>query len=222
MKKDLRIPESIYLYIEGVKDVNFKQIKDFIKEEFGNIKIHLIKLKKEVVETRGLLFDFLNTQKNFATSKFTNEKESCHIILTKRLFATFDENKKLHIRASIYGYPSIISSSGIVEGPAKPKEFYIYKQKYSQLGIWDIEEQKLKQKFKDHFIDYNDKRMTDVVKGYIAQALFFYIANEPFCSRRECHLFNAHWQEDLIYSQIKSKKFCRKHTKILQNVKSLI
>jgi len=61
-----------------------------------------------------------------------------------------------------------------VEGPAKPKEYYLYKQKYIQLGIWDTEEAGLKERFKNRFIDYGDKRMNEVLKGYIAQALFLH------------------------------------------------
>lgn len=180
----------------------------------------MVKLKKEAIKTQGLLFDFINTKKTFDTFKYSKTKDSCHIILTNKIFATFDEDRRPHIRASIYSYPSLISIPGIVEGPAKPKEFYLYKQKYSQLGIWEIEEPKIKEKFKGHFIDYQDKRMTEVLKGYIAQSLFFYILEEPFCQQRGCRLFNAHWQEDLIYSQIKSGKFCIRHRKILEKIKN--
>lgn len=171
------------------------------------------------MRTSGLLFDFIGTQKEFESLRHSN-KDACHIILTPKLFATLDEHKNLHIRAAIFGFPSIISTSGIVEGPAKPKEFYLYKQKYAQLGIWNIEEDKIKRKFKARFIDYADKRMNEVLKGYIAQSLFFYITGELFCQQKSCRLFNAHWQEDLIYSQIKLGKFCPKHKKLLKQIKS--
>lgn len=169
--------------------------------------------------TCGLLFDFLATQRNFQELPNAKAKDSCHIILTDRLFATLDIDNRPHIRASIYGYPSVISTSGIVDGPAKPKKFYLYKQKYIQLGIWNIEEDKLKKKFKARFIDYHDRRLSEVIKGYIAQALFFYILGSPFCKQKSCRLFNAHWQEDLIYSQIKSSNFCAKHKKVLEKIK---
>lgn len=176
-------------------------------------------MKKEIVVTRGLLFDFLATQKNLENLGYSKIKNACHIILTNKLFATLDIDNRPHIRVSIYGYPSVISTSGIVEGPAKPKEYYLYKQKYSQLGIWETEEAKVKQKFRGRFIDYQDKRMPEVLKGYIAQALFFYITQNPFCEKKNCRLYNAHWQEGLIYSQIKSGKFCFRHQKILEKIK---
>lgn len=160
------------------------------------------------------------TQNSFSRLKYAKTKDTCHIILTPRVFATYDAQKKLHIRAVLLGFPSLISTSGIVEGPAKPREYYFYKQKYTQLGIWNIEEAKVKKKFKARFIDYTDKRMNEVLKGYVAQALFFYITGEPFCLSKSCRLYNSHWQEDLIYSQIKIGEFCPKHKKLLKQIKS--
>ena len=173
------------------------------------------------MHTRGLLFYFISTQKEFEKIGTVpcGDSPYCYIILTPKLFVTYDEQKKMHIRAAIFGFPSIISASGIVEGPAKPKEYYLYKQKYTQLGIWDIEEARIKKKFKGRFIDYQDKQMTEVLKGYIAQALFFYITGEPFCAHKYCRLYNSHWQEDLIYSQIKKGRFCQRHKDILKKIK---
>ncbi len=149
-------------------------------------------------------------------------KDSCHIVVTNKLFATPGEDKRLHIRASIYSIPSVISTSGIVEGPAKPREFYVYKQKYSSFGVWELKEEQIKRKFRGLFIDYKDLRITEVIKGYIAQALFFYINEEPFCDKTSCRLFNAHWQKDLIYSQVRSGKFCKHHGNILKNIRKTL
>lgn len=216
------IPKKIYLYEEGIRDVDFDGIKKFVKDNFGNIKLCFIKLKEETIKTKGLLFDFLGTLRNFEKFKYAEEKESCHIILTNKLLATLDIDSRLHIRASIYGFPSVISISGIVEGPAKPKEYYLYKQRYTNLGIWEIEEEKVKKKFKSHFIDYNDKRISEVLKGYISQVIFFYLTGNPFCNSKNCRLFNSHWQEDLIYSQIKRGRFCKRHQELLKKVKTKI
>ena len=219
MIKEINIPRAIHLYSEGIEGLGFTQIKSFIKDNFGSIAVRLIKIKEETVVTEGLLFWFLGTQRNFKKLRYANAKDSCQIILTKKLFATFDPDKRPHIRAAIFGYPCIISTSGIVEGPAKPKEFYLYKQKYTQLGVWEAEEVKTKIKFKGRFIDYGDKRTNEVLKGYIAQSLFFYFTGEPFCQKRGCRLFNAHWQEDLIYSQIRIGKFCLRHSRLLRQIK---
>ena len=56
----------------------------------------------------------------------------CHIIFSNRLFGTWGENeKRFHARVSAYSFPSIISTSGIVEARAKRKEFFLKRQ----LGI---------------------------------------------------------------------------------------
>ena len=215
MIQDIRIPRVIYIYKEGIKNFNFKEIKGFINKNFGWPKIHLLNLGKEIVHTKGLIFDFISTKKFFDKLKYARIKDSCHIILTDKLFATFAEDGRPHIRASIYSFPLVISTSGVVEGPAKPREYYLYKQKYTQLGVWDIEELKIKRRLRKRFIDYQDKRLSEVLKGYIAQGLFFYSTGQPFCKHKKCRLYNAHWQEDLIYSQIKSAKFCRQHQRFL-------
>lgn len=213
------IPKAVYLYDEGITGLKFKEIKDFLEENFGRIKVRLIKLKKKVVRASGLLLDLIKTQKEFLKLSHSKDKDACHIILTEKLFATLDTDNRPHIRAGIYGYPSIISASGIVEGPAKPKEYYRYKQRFTGLGVWDLEEPKLKMRFKGAFIDYRDSRMNEVLKGYLAQALFFYITGEPFCEKRACRLFNAHWQGDLIRAQVKERKFCAFHKRVLSNIR---
>jgi len=115
----------LYLYNEGV-ELKLKGLKDFLVRNFGNISVRVISLPKEVVITKGILFDPLHTQKAFLALGYKQTGDSCHIVLTKRLFATFGEDERLHIRASVYSYPSVISTSGIVEGPAKPKEYQQY------------------------------------------------------------------------------------------------
>jgi hypothetical protein len=207
----------VCIYEECSSKLDFSKIKSFISRYFGKIAVKIIRSKNRTVQTKGLLLDFTGTQKEFY-KRYPGSAKSCSIILTDRLFATPDDDKRLHIRASVYSFPSIISLSGIVEGPAKPKEFYIYKQRYSSLGAWELKQPEVKKKFKGEFIDYGDRRMAEVVKGYLAQAIFFYISGNPFCEKKPCRLYNAHWQKDLIYSQITSAKFCPKHTKILKSI----
>jgi len=141
-----------------------------------------------------------------------------HIMFTNRLFGTFDENdKRYHARVIICGYPSIISTSGIVEAPAKPKEFYHIKQKYSMLGT-EMPLEVIKEKFQGRFIDYDDPRLTEVMKGYIMQSVFYHFTHEPFCEEKNCRLYNAHWQEEVINAQLNGSEFCEKHEKILKNM----
>ena len=144
------------------------------------------------------------------------DNEVLHIILTNRLTCTFDENdKRYHARAVICANPSIISTTGIIEAPAKPKEYYFEVMKLRTQGL-DIES--AKEKYKDKFLEYNDKRLTKVLEGYILQVIFYNITGESFCEDIECRLNNAHWQKDLLFSQLEINKLCKKHNEILANL----
>ena len=144
------------------------------------------------------------------------DNEVLHIILTNRLTCTFDENdKRYHARAVICANPSIISTTGIIEAPAKPKEYYFEVMKLRTQGL-DIES--AKEKYKDKFLEYNDERLTKVLEGYILQVIFYNITGESFCEDIECRLNNAHWQKDLLFSQLEINKLCKKHNEILSNL----
>lgn len=140
--------------------------------------------------------------------------DELHIILTNRLTCTYDENDyRYHARAVICANPAIISITGIIEAPGKPKKYYMeaLANKAAGLGISSI-----KEKYKEQFIDYNDSRISEVMKGYALQIIFYVITGKAFCESKECRLNNAHWQEDLIHSQIKIGKLCKYHEEIIQ------
>jgi len=138
----------------------------------------------------------------------------CNILLTNQLFGTWDrDDLRYHVRASLYGFPHLISVSGVVEAPAKPKEFYFKKQMGLPLEL-------LKEEYRGRYLDHNDSKMTEVLKGYAMQALFFHLIGNPFCEDRDCRLFNSHWQEELIYSQLNGKyEYCPEHEGILKKLK---
>ena len=140
-----------------------------------------------------------------------------HILFTNRLFATWAEtDKRYHARVSVYGIPSVISTTGLVEAPAKPKGYYLLKQQYEVLGKDLLE---LKEEFKGRFIDYEDERLTEVMKGYAMQALFYSLTGDPFCEDKGCRLYNAHWQEELILAQLESRyEFCEEHARLLESL----
>jgi hypothetical protein len=142
-----------------------------------------------------------------------DDKETLHIILTNRLTCTFDENdKRYHARAVICANPAIISTTGIIEAPAKPKEYYF---EVMSLKTQGLSIKSVKEKYKEKFLDYNDKRLTKILEGYILQVISYNITGEPFCEDIECRLNNSHWQKDLLFSQLKIGKLCKKHKGIL-------
>ena len=181
----------------------------------GEIEYEKKRLSSPENKSFGILYD--GFELITILSKLIPKEESdfnhCHIIFTNQLFATWDEeDMRYHARVSIYSFPSIISTTGIVEAPARPREFYLKKQ----LGV-DI--YTLKEEFKDRFIDYDDPRMTEVMKGYVLQAIFYHITGNPFCENKNCRLYNAHWQQEVLQAQIYrnngSEEFCKKHKELL-------
>lgn len=174
-----------------------------------------IKFIEGKTKSAGILYDGIKL--SLLYREFIHFKEKnwnyCHIVFTNRLIATWDENdRRYHARSSIYSFPSTISVTGIVTAPAKPREFYIDLYSGKDVNI-------IKEKYRGRFIDYDDERLNEVVKGYIMQAIFFHITGEAFCKDINCRLFNAHRQEDLIMSQIKSKyDLCELHEKMLEEI----
>jgi len=164
----------------------------------------------------GILYDGFKLQTLYQ-DLIREEERSWHclvIIFTDQLFGTWDENnRRYHARVSVYGFPTIISTTGIVEAPAKPREFYLQKQ-------WGIDTTTLKKKFREKFIDYDDMRLTEVMKGYCMQALFFYISGEPFCEDNKCRLYNAHWQEEVINAQLAKPEFCKRHEMLIDDIRN--
>jgi len=164
----------------------------------------------------GILYDGFKLQDVYFNLIPEPEREfsHLHIVITNQLFGTWDENdRRYHARVSVYGFPSIVSTTGIVEAPAKPREFYLKRQ----LGIDLVT---LKREFKGRFIDYDDPRLTEVVKGYMMQALFLHMMGDPFCEDKNCRLYNAHWQEEVIQAQLESNyEFCERHDEIIAQLK---
>ncbi len=166
----------------------------------------------------GILYDGLELQRLFweLISREERSLEFVHIFFTNRLFATWDEHdRRYHARVSVYGIPSIISTTGVVEAPAKPREYYLLKQQYEMLRKGLLE---LKDGFKGRFIDYEDERLTEVMKGYAMQAVFYSLIGDPFCEDKGCRLYNAHWQEELIFAQLGSEyEFCPRHSGLIED-----
>jgi len=132
-----------------------------------------------------------------------------HLIITEQMLASFEGKDRYHLRSAFFGYPSIISSTGLVEAPARPREYYI------KVGAGIPKELALAE-LGEAVLHRNDPRMTEVLQGCLLQALFYQILGNPHCDNRDCQLFNAHWQEELLNSQLKGK-LCRVHKKMLSN-----
>ena len=147
--------------------------------------------------------------------KRENTQDTLNIIFTNKLTCTFDENDfRYHARALIGSNPVIISTTGIIEAPAKPKQYYL--DLMTDFNKERIEE--IKEKYKGEFLEYNDSRISEIIEGYVLQAIMYYETGDAFCEDKGCRLFNAHWQKDLFYSQLENKKLCNKHQKSIKKL----
>jgi hypothetical protein len=139
-----------------------------------------------------------------------------HVFFTNKLTCTYDYNDyRYHGRAVIGANPSIISTTGIIEAPAKPREYYMDLMTNFTRGI-NVDS--IKQKYKGTYLEYNDSRLSGVIEGYLLQAIFYFETHEAFCEQAECRLYNSHWQKDLIHSQIENGKLCQRHQETLKKI----
>ena len=148
-------------------------------------------------------------------TKNDSGQNNLHIVFTNKLICTYDTaDNRYHGRTVICSNPAIVSTTGMIEAPARPREYYfeVMKHKMQGLGIQDI-----KKKYSEKFLDYHDNRLSKIAEGYLLQAIFYYMTGDAFCDSLDCRLNNAHWQKDLLYSQLKIGKLCSKHQALLDN-----
>jgi len=141
-----------------------------------------------------------------------------HLIFTNQLLGTWEEGR-YHIRTGVFGFPTLLSTMGAVEGPARPREYYILKQQFAALGMGDVASVKLEQEFRERALVHDDPRLTQVMQGLALQALFYHLTGEAFCPEKTCPLYNAHWQEEMLQAQLKGE-LCPHHQEELRRLRS--
>ena len=102
-----------------------------------------IGLEKELItdpkkNISGVLYDGLRLQNQFREMLPGPELsfKHLHVVFTSRLFGTWEKSDgRYHARVSLYGFPSMISTTGVVEAPAKPREFYVLRKALVGAGM---------------------------------------------------------------------------------------
>lgn len=194
--------------------------KDFEKhiptEE--EIKFEELNIQDTSITENIIMYDGFQLQKIFTEliPEDENKQNFFHICFTNKLTCTFDYSDfRYHGRALIGANPSIISTTGIIEAPAKPRDYYVDLMINYSRGV-NVES--IKKKYKGTYLEYNDKRLSTVIEGYLLQTIFYYETGEPFCNNSGCRLFNAHWQKDLLHSQLEIGKLCLDHQNKLKKI----
>jgi len=208
---------------ENIASSRIFNLKKTFQKHIPSIEEISIELENKDMSNKEemILYDGIELS-NIITELIPNEEKNqdiLNIIFTNKLTCTFDENDfRYHARALVGSNPIIISTTGIIEAPAKPKQYYLdLMTNFSKEEIGEI-----KKKYKGQFLEYGDSRMPDIIEGYVLQAIFYYETGDAFCDNNQCRLFNSHWQKDLFISQVDNKKMCKKHEEILIKIKNKI
>ena len=136
--------------------------------------------------------------------------DSVHIWFTERNVATWDEDDlRYHARTSVYGQPSIVSTSGMALAPARDREYYLARR----LGVPVHEHDGLDL---GDALERDDPRIEEAAKGYAMQAIFHALTGDPFCRDPHCRLLNAHWQRELLTAQLGGVDYCSHHQRMLE------
>jgi hypothetical protein len=198
------------------EDIEDNMMIQLSHEVSGNTSLRELQNSSYDTCQKMIIIDGFYLQRIYSRIMDKNEMQldHLHLIFEDNLVCTYDENdKRYHARPIICGSPSIISISSIIEGPAKPKGYY-FKQMLKDLLSMSSKE--IEEEFADNFVKYDDPRLIHVATGYAIQAIFFFLTNgNPFCSQYPCRLFNSHWQEELIYTQVINPILCKEHLRIL-------
>ena len=208
---------------ESIASSRIFNLKKSFKKHIPSLEEILIESENRDMSNREemILYDGIELNKIIAEWIPIEEENQdiLHIIFTNKLTCTFDENDfRYHARAWVGANPVIISTTGVIEAPAKPKQYYLdLMTNFSKEKIGEI-----KKKYKGQFLEYSDSRISDIIEGYVLQAIFYYETGDAFCDNKQCRLFNAHWQKDLFISQIDNKKMCKKHEDTLTRMKNNI
>jgi hypothetical protein len=174
-----------------------------------------------------ILYDGFMMQRLFEAMIDENEAniDHVHIVFEDRVICTFsEEDWRYHAITILGGSPSIISTTGIIEAPAKPKEWYVKQMQMAAYGICSDDDENDSDSYnrKEKYLDYGEYRINFAAVGYALQVLFFFITEgKPFCNDIDCRLYNAHWQEELIHSQIQSKRLCNEHAELLHKFNTI-
>ena len=213
-KIDVEIKENFFISIsdeihEQIASLRIFDLKKQFKKHNPTLEeIQIEKQNKDMSNREELtIYDGFELQ-NIITEHIPKLENTLQIIFTNKLTATFDDSDfRYHARALINSNPSIISTTGVIEAPAKPKQYYLdLMTNFSEEKIKEI-----KEKYKGEFLEYHDEKLNEITEGYLLQSILYYLTGEEFCDDKECRLYNAHWQKELFSNQLENKKICEKH-----------
>jgi len=174
-------------------------------------------LRGQAPTPRGIPYDGWGFQ-SLLRERVPGSPAAIMLFMTPRLLATWDDgDARYHLRTVVLGHPVVISVPGLVEAPAKPREFYLIKQ---AVGGDPVALALAKQKLQGRFLEHGDPRLTEVLQGYCLQGVAYAVTGEPFCRAPECRLYNAHWQEEMLRAQLQPPDLCAHHAEVFARLRA--
>lgn len=143
---------------------------------------------------------------------------AANLVCTGRLLCTYGRGR-YHARAVVMGAaPSVqaVSSEGVLEGPAKPPEYYWAKARMLQEGAADEKALAvLDEVFEGRFVKRSGGLLGRSVAAYCLQPLMYFFFGREFCADPQCSLFNSHRQSEVLAAQAKGR-LCAGCEKVLK------
>ena len=157
-------------------------------------------------------FEMLRIAASMVPARDAADPLAFHVVLTDRLPCTYDpDGMRYHGRALVAANPSLISTTGMVEAPARPRRYYVEMMAMRAAGAGG-DEAAAGAAHAGAFLERGDRRLAEAAYGYALQAAAHIVTGEAFCADRDCRLYNAHWQADLLHSQLRpGSGLCRAH-----------
>ncbi|AHF99165.1 hypothetical protein HALLA_10205 [Halostagnicola larsenii XH-48] len=189
--------------------------------ETGNTMLGTVRYEERVLESPdrggGVLYDGLQVQRALNEAMIPDERvlETLHVAILDRAIGTWGEHDgRWHKRVNVLGQPALVSVPGLYEAPAKPERYYKEKQQHALLSGDSPPREVLENRVEGEFLIEDDPRTTEVVKGYVLQAMNYLLNGTPFCDDPRCRLFNAHRHEGVIEAQLREPTFCPEHAEL--------
>lgn len=184
------------------------------------VEYELKRIKGEYRST-GIMYDgfeYLELVKELSRGA----EDEVVLLITDRLIGTYDEGDlRYHLRYSVMGGKwNIVSISGFIYAPARPREYYIAQMMAGDKAD-DVFKEELERIFGDRILRKDDERINEVLKSAIFQILFYALRGEGFCDVLGCRLYNPHWQDELVASMIKGRGeigLCERHEKMFREM----
>jgi hypothetical protein len=132
-----------------------------------------------------------------------------HVMFTSNYLGTWRESEPhLRLQAAVLGVLNILSTSGLVEALALPRQYHFMRQQLAVLGI----EEDVDQVFADRTLGYGDPRLNEVCKGYLMQAVYYRLTGDTGCDDPACRLHVSSTHAAALRTQVLGRPgLCARH-----------